>query len=118
MREQLPSSRVLEGVTPYHWLVVAIASCGWLFDCMDQRIFVLARESALRELLRGDAEALASIKSAAIIAPMSPESCSSCNFASGRTDSAGPSDMFVSATDRFSSIEVSAFPVIRIMFIL
>lgn len=39
------------GVTPYHWLVVVIASCGWLFDCMDQRLFVLARESALRELL-------------------------------------------------------------------
>lgn len=38
-------------VTAYHWLVVLIASCGWLFDCMDQRIFVLAREPALRELL-------------------------------------------------------------------
>jgi hypothetical protein len=32
--------------------VVIIASCGWLFDCMDQRIFILARESALKELLR------------------------------------------------------------------
>jgi MFS family permease len=30
---------------------VIIASCGWLFDCMDQRIFVLTREPALRELL-------------------------------------------------------------------
>ena len=38
-------------VTPYHWLVVIIASCGWLFDCMDQRLFILARESALKELL-------------------------------------------------------------------
>jgi len=55
-------SRVLQDVTPYHWLVVIIASCGWLFDCMDQRIFVLARESALRELLAGDAGALAAIK--------------------------------------------------------
>jgi MFS family permease len=42
---------VLEGVTTYHWLVVIIASGGWLFDCMDQRIFILARESALTELL-------------------------------------------------------------------
>src|SRR6185436_4920381 len=25
--------------------------CGWLFDCMDQRIFTLAREPALKELL-------------------------------------------------------------------
>src|SRR6266849_5774961 len=49
-------------VTPYHWLVVIIASCGWLFDCMDQRIFILARESALKELLHNDAQALATIK--------------------------------------------------------
>jgi len=32
-----------KGLTGYHWLVVVIASCGWLFDCMDQRIFVLSR---------------------------------------------------------------------------
>ncbi len=44
---------VLTGVTWYHWLVVIIASCGWLFDCMDQRIFALAREPALREVLGG-----------------------------------------------------------------
>src|SRR5205085_977140 len=55
-------SRSFEGVTPYQWLVVIIASCGWLFDCMDQRIFVLARESALKDLLRGDAAALAAYK--------------------------------------------------------
>jgi MFS family permease len=38
-------------VNVYHWLVLILASCGWLFDCMGQRIFVLAREPALRELL-------------------------------------------------------------------
>jgi hypothetical protein len=51
----LPRTSILEGVTPYHWLVVIIASCGWLFDCMDQRLFILGRESALKELLRGPA---------------------------------------------------------------
>src|SRR3954453_3212091 len=56
------SGRVFEGVTPYHWLVVIIASAGWLFDCMDQRLFILGRESALRELLQSDPAALASIK--------------------------------------------------------
>jgi MFS family permease len=54
--------RVFEGVTFYHWLVVVIASCGWLFDCMDQRLFVLARESALKELLQNDVEALSTLK--------------------------------------------------------
>lgn len=39
------------GVTFYHWLVVIIASCGWLFDCMDQRLFILARQPALQELV-------------------------------------------------------------------
>jgi MFS family permease len=39
------------GVTAYHWLVVIIASCGWLFDCMDQRLFILARQPALTELV-------------------------------------------------------------------
>src|SRR5690349_3917625 len=43
--------KLLEGVTGYHWLVLFIAAGGWLFDCMGQRIFVLAREPAFRELL-------------------------------------------------------------------
>lgn len=38
-------------MTAYHWLVVIIAAAGWLFDCMGQRIFVLAREPAMKELL-------------------------------------------------------------------
>jgi len=46
-----PPDAALEAVTFYHWLVVFFASCGWLFDCMGQRIFVLSREPALRELL-------------------------------------------------------------------
>jgi MFS family permease len=53
---------VLDGVTPYHWLVVIIASCGWLFDCMDQRLFILGRESALKELLQNDPAALAGLR--------------------------------------------------------
>ncbi|MFB3787057.1 MAG: MFS transporter [bacterium] len=63
MVEQIKKSSVLEGVTAYHWLVVLIASGGWLFDCMDQRIFALAREPALKELLQGNAEGLAKLKS-------------------------------------------------------
>lgn len=48
---------VFEGVTFYHWLIVIIASCGWLFDCMDQRLFVMARQSALTDLLGSEAAA-------------------------------------------------------------
>ena len=44
---------VFSGVTRYHWMVVLIAAAAWTFDCMDGRLFVLARESALSDLLRG-----------------------------------------------------------------
>jgi predicted MFS family arabinose efflux permease len=57
----VPHPAAEDRVTAYHWIVVAIASAGWLFDCMDQRLFVLARESALRELL-GDAATAAAVK--------------------------------------------------------
>src|ERR1043166_9065515 len=46
-----PSATAEEAVTLYHWLVVLLAACGWLFYCTGQRIFVLSREPALRELL-------------------------------------------------------------------
>lgn len=46
-----------------HWLVLFIASAGWLFDCMDQRIFTLARESAVREFLGGAKVAEAAVRS-------------------------------------------------------
>jgi len=36
----------------YHWFVFVVAALGWLADCMDQQLFNLGRESAMRELLR------------------------------------------------------------------
>ncbi len=48
--ERLPWYRELTG---YHWWVLLVATLGWLFDSMDQRLFVLARTPALRELLPG-----------------------------------------------------------------
>lgn len=62
MQQPVKPASVFDGVSSYHWLVVIIASCGWLFDCMDQRLFVLARESALKELLGDDPQALALTK--------------------------------------------------------
>jgi MFS family permease len=35
----------------YHWFVFAMASLAWLFDCLDQQLFILARGDALRSLL-------------------------------------------------------------------
>ncbi|MBM3844654.1 MAG: MFS transporter [Verrucomicrobia bacterium] len=35
----------------YHWWVLTVATLGWLFDGMDQRLFVLARTPALQDLM-------------------------------------------------------------------
>ena len=36
----------------YHWFVILVASAAWFFDCLDQRIFTLARVPALTELMK------------------------------------------------------------------
>jgi MFS family permease len=35
----------------YHWFVLVVAALGWLFDCLDQQLFILARPSAMKDLL-------------------------------------------------------------------
>jgi MFS family permease len=35
----------------YQWFVLGVAGLGWLFDTMDQQLFVFARVPAMRELL-------------------------------------------------------------------
>jgi MFS family permease len=35
----------------YHWFVFIVAALGWLFDCLDQQLFTLARPTAMRDLL-------------------------------------------------------------------
>lgn len=35
----------------YHWFVLVVAALGWLFDTMDQQLFVLARQPAIADLL-------------------------------------------------------------------
>src|SRR5881275_908020 len=35
----------------YHWFVFAMATLAWLFDCLDQQLFILARNSAMANLL-------------------------------------------------------------------
>ncbi len=40
-------------LTGYHWFVLLVASAAWFFDCLDQRIFSLARVPALTDLMKG-----------------------------------------------------------------
>ena len=52
----------------YHWWILAVCSAGWLLDTMDQRLFVLARASAMEELVTdGDAAAMGRIATTVFI---------------------------------------------------
>lgn len=46
----------------YHWFVLVVSALGWLFDCLDQQLFILARPAAMSDLLGHikDAKLLAS----------------------------------------------------------
>lgn len=35
----------------YHWFVLLVAALGWLFDCLDQQLFILARPAAVEDLV-------------------------------------------------------------------
>jgi len=38
----------------YHWFVLVVGALGWLFDCLDQQLFNIARVPALKDLLGTD----------------------------------------------------------------
>lgn len=39
------------GLSSYHWFVFAMASLAWMFDCLDQQLFIIARNPAIAALL-------------------------------------------------------------------
>jgi MFS family permease len=47
-----PDSPWWHGLTRYHWFVLVVAALGWLFDTMDQQLFVMARTPAIADLLQ------------------------------------------------------------------
>lgn len=43
--------RWYEGITRYQWLVLLIASLGWIFDIFEGQIFVASMNEAMKSLL-------------------------------------------------------------------
>jgi len=39
------------GLTRYHWFLFAMATLAWMFDCLDQQLFLLGRNGAMKALL-------------------------------------------------------------------
>src|SRR5207249_7211177 len=52
---QMPG-RWYEGITRYQWLVLVIASLGWVFDVFEGQVFVATEKEAMPELLGGAAQ--------------------------------------------------------------
>jgi len=46
-----PATAWWQNLSSYHWFVFIMAALAWLFDCLDQQIFILFREDALKSLL-------------------------------------------------------------------
>lgn len=44
-------------LTRDHWSVFIVASLAWLFDCLDQQVFNLARDGAMEDLLKDRTQA-------------------------------------------------------------
>ena len=58
--ESQTTGRWYEGITRYQWLVLVIASAGWIFDVYEGQIFNITRGDMLKEILNtsDDAEVL------------------------------------------------------------
>jgi MFS family permease len=53
-----PSGPWWRELTRYHWFVFAMACLAWMFDCLDQQLFIIARNPAIADLLQGGASEL------------------------------------------------------------
>src|ERR1035437_2563141 len=49
----MPKAAWYAGVTRYQWLVLAIASMGWVFDAFEGQVFNITRNQLLADLLKG-----------------------------------------------------------------
>jgi MFS family permease len=49
--QQPPAGRWYEGISRYQWLVLVLASLGWVFDVFEGQIFVVSMDEAMPALL-------------------------------------------------------------------
>ena len=45
--------RWYEGLTATHWILLAVASAGWIFDVYEGQLFTIFKTPMLRELTDG-----------------------------------------------------------------
>ena len=47
-----PSGPWWKELNRYHWFVFTMACLAWMFDCLDQQLFIIARNPAIADLLK------------------------------------------------------------------
>src|SRR3989449_5049237 len=52
-KPDLTPTRWYQGISPYQWLILAIASAGWVFDVYEGQIFNITRNHLLADILKG-----------------------------------------------------------------
>jgi MFS family permease len=57
MPQSGPSVPWYRELSRYHWFVLMVCTLGWMFDCLDQQLFNIARKQAVTDLV-GDSEAV------------------------------------------------------------
>lgn len=57
MTSNFPAPPWWRSFNRHHWFVFVVASLAWLFDCLDQQLFNLARDGAMEDLLADKARA-------------------------------------------------------------
>lgn len=46
-----PTVRWWKDLNRYHWFLFTMAAAAWVFDCLDQQLFLIARNPAIKDLL-------------------------------------------------------------------
>jgi len=51
-----PAPRWYSGVSRYQWLILAVASAGWIFDAFEGQIYVITHNALLADILHADSK--------------------------------------------------------------
>ena len=98
------------GVTRYQWLVLAVASAGWVFDAFEGQLFNLTRGQMLPELLGPDATRTGDIRANGVQGPVGMRSAAGSlpTRAASPTSSASSDEM--PATSTRTRVMIPPFP--------
>ena len=69
-----------QGVTPYQWLILTIASAGWVFDVYEGQIFNLTRNQLLTETPLQEAHNMLRVGAIVLPGPTTVQGRGHCDY--------------------------------------